>query len=247
MAALAVLALLVTLWSAERAMNRASATVIRGEAELLVNEVDTDIASAPWALTADDLDAVLAAHKSEGLRYIAIVDESGTVSAEAGDSTIPTATPSDWRLDIEGKRARLAARIPPPPHEVSGGRDDEHRHHFDRAPPDGMPGESHGGPPGPPPGENGLPPPFGGPGFPHDGRPLGDRPAGERPPGDRGHGRPPFVAIELELGVRREPPLRGDANGDRRRARAFGARGVRRRLAPERRAHPIVRTPSRSA
>jgi two-component system sensor histidine kinase HydH len=94
--------------------------------------------------TRDELQGLLASESEFGLRYLAVLDGRGNVSASAGSPVSPGGRPPlPGQLEMRGGRVRFVA---PPP-----------------APPAGP----HAGPPPPlaPPPPGGGPPPPGGPGF----------------------------------------------------------------------------------
>ncbi len=133
MATLGALALVVTVVLAERALANASNMLVRGEAEALAATVVYELRDK--ATPEAGLEEVLAAHRDEGLRYVA-VGERGGATYDAGERQIESATrPGDFKQ--VGSRARIVIPFPP--------------RHGD--PPFGAPGEGPFGPPhGPPPG-----------------------------------------------------------------------------------------------
>jgi two-component system sensor histidine kinase HydH len=210
MAALAAAALAATVLVAQRALENASLTVVRGEGETLVAALLADLGES-GAVDSARLERERVKYAAAGLRYVAVLDRDGVhARAEAGESTMAgraahAAMPG--QLSVAGHRVRLTASMQPPPRdehpppwkESDDGRpppssDDEHP----RLPPDDD--DDH---PPPPPDE------------PRAGRPpLGDRhgrkhfhpPGGGPPPFDdhhRGHPPGPHHALVIEF----EPPV----------------------------------------
>lgn len=113
MAALAIVALATTVIASQRALGEASEIVMRGESDLLLRSIVTDLAEETPPLANATLERTLEDHRHEGLRYVAVVDRNGTVLAEAGDATIRGAVPRPGEPRIEGHRARVAGPLFP--------------------------------------------------------------------------------------------------------------------------------------
>jgi len=133
MAALAVVALGTTVFVAQRALSSASDVIVRGEGDLLVHTVAADLAESGGPITQAFLDAELAAHDDEGLRYLAVLDRDARRPAlEAGVATVPGVPARPGESTVFGRRARATARaFPPrrpppepgaPPPSMGGGR-----------------------------------------------------------------------------------------------------------------------------
>jgi len=108
MAALAALALGVTVRIAQRALDNAGGVVIRGDADALVASLVVELSDAEWPVTSETLTRVLARHQAERLRYVALVDrQSHRVHVAAGAALIakPFALPGE--VARQGQRVRL--------------------------------------------------------------------------------------------------------------------------------------------
>lgn len=124
MAALAAAALTVTVVVARRAVSSASETIIRGEGQTLILEVEADLASLDLRGMegvatvidglAEELTRVLGARASEGLRYVALVQRDGRAIARAGVARIGAGKVEDGELTIQPGIARIVTRMPPP-------------------------------------------------------------------------------------------------------------------------------------
>lgn len=121
MAALAVLALAVTVILAQRALAEASDVVVRGEGDLLAQAVMTELASAGAPPTETSLGRVLAAHEADGLRYVGLLTRDGRPVLEAGKAEITEAELRPGHSTRSGKRVRLTGPLLPrrPPHSPS--------------------------------------------------------------------------------------------------------------------------------
>ncbi|NUP13258.1 MAG: HAMP domain-containing histidine kinase [Polyangiaceae bacterium] len=178
MAALAALALLVTIFVARGALLDASGVIVRGEGDALVSEIQIELAEA-GSLQEDALAAALERHRARGLRYIAVLGAAdGSLYAEAGAAVVPGRPSKLGDLDIGGGRVRLVAPAVPRAHEAPG-------------------------PPGPPPEMDDGPPPF----TDWNGPPGPPGPRGPRPPGPHVHRDgppiegPPLLVLEFETPV----------------------------------------------
>lgn len=114
MAALAVLSLGATVAVSERALSDASDVVIRGEGDLLLANLVSDLADEAEPASKTALEHVLGAHRAEGLRYVAIVDREGHPVAEAGQAKLAGAPMKMGVTTIEGRRARVSGLLFPP-------------------------------------------------------------------------------------------------------------------------------------
>lgn len=121
MAALAVLALAVTVVLAQRALAEASDVVVRGEGDLLAQAVMTELAEAGGPPTETSLARVLAAHEADGLRYVGLVGRDGRPLLEAGKTEIAEAELHPGHTTRAGKRVRMTGPLLPrrPPHAPS--------------------------------------------------------------------------------------------------------------------------------
>ncbi|MBX3232050.1 MAG: HAMP domain-containing histidine kinase [Labilithrix sp.] len=140
MAALAVVALGVTVATSRRALADASELVARGESDIVLAALASELtAEEVQPPNAETLRRLLAAHEAEGLRYVALVDREGRPVVEAGHATMPSGPARPGAATIEGRRVRALGIVPPPhppalPHELPP--IDAHR---DRSPIDGSP------------------------------------------------------------------------------------------------------------
>lgn len=116
MAALAVVSLGATVVTSQRALSDASNVVIRGEGDLLLAAVTSELAEESTPMTAGALARVLETHRDGGLRYLAIVDRDGAAIAEAGSSAIGRPVPRPGEPRIEGRRVAVTAPIGGPRH-----------------------------------------------------------------------------------------------------------------------------------
>ena len=73
------IALLATVWTTRGSVIEASDAVQRGQALAIEQAVRADLANLEGPPTSEDLAAILADHRDDGLRYIARVDKSGLV------------------------------------------------------------------------------------------------------------------------------------------------------------------------
>ncbi|HVJ92738.1 MAG TPA: hypothetical protein VM580_23215, partial [Labilithrix sp.] len=76
MATLAAVALGATVVASQRALSDASDVVIRGEGDLLLGALVSDLAEE-GPISSIVLERALDAHRAEGLRYVALVDREG--------------------------------------------------------------------------------------------------------------------------------------------------------------------------
>jgi two-component system sensor histidine kinase HydH len=105
--------LVATAWSTRRTVNDAYDAVVKGQALAVEQAVRADLADLGGPPGSGDLEAILAAHASEGLVYLAMFDGRGTVQASAGTSSgEPIGRPdrSPLRLERVGDRWRLQMR-----------------------------------------------------------------------------------------------------------------------------------------
>jgi two-component system sensor histidine kinase HydH len=116
MAALAAIALFVTVFIAQRALAHASDVVVRGEADALVSAVAADLADEGTPATSAILERELATHAAKGLRYVAVF-ERDRVIAEAGSAMIPDAKLRPGESSVVERRVRVAGMVPRGPRE----------------------------------------------------------------------------------------------------------------------------------
>ena len=95
-------ALIATVWSTHRGVTDASAMLERGQAGIVQDGVRMRLAELEEEPTSADLAAILTDMEAEGLRYLAAVDRSGSITAEAGE-------PAGARSAFTGPRARRSA------------------------------------------------------------------------------------------------------------------------------------------
>ena len=120
MAALSVVSLGATVVAAHSALDDASVMVVRGEGDVILGAVASDLASEEQPPTRAVLERVLEAHESEGLRYLGIVDREGRPMAEAGIATMAGKPIRPGQPAIDGGRARVLG-ILGPPHRIPHG------------------------------------------------------------------------------------------------------------------------------
>ncbi|MFO0741642.1 MAG: HAMP domain-containing sensor histidine kinase [Labilithrix sp.] len=114
MAALSVISLGATVIAAQRALGEASVMVVRGEGDVILGAVASDLATEEQPPTSAVMERVLKAHETDGLRYVAIVDREGRPIAEAGDATMAGKPLRPGAPAIEGRRARVLGMVGPP-------------------------------------------------------------------------------------------------------------------------------------
>ncbi len=114
MAALAAVALGATVVTSERALADASDVVIRGEGDLLLGALVSDLAEEPAPVSNEALERALEMHHVQGLRYVALVDREGRPLAEAGRAEMASTTQRPGESRIEGRRARVTGFLAPP-------------------------------------------------------------------------------------------------------------------------------------
>ena len=105
--------LVATAWSTRRAVNDAYDAVRDGHAFTVQQAVRADFADLGGPPTADQLAAILAEHKNEGLVYLAMLDGRGTVQAAAGTPVVERPGRADRtgiRIEHVGDRVRLEMR-----------------------------------------------------------------------------------------------------------------------------------------
>jgi two-component system sensor histidine kinase HydH len=118
MAVLAVLALGATVLVAQRALSDARDVVVRGESDVVMNAIATDLANEAMPPAKSALERELSAHEAEGLRYVAVVDREGRASAEAGAAQMGDVPVRPGRASVADRRVRaigplVPARRPP--------------------------------------------------------------------------------------------------------------------------------------
>ncbi len=118
-----------------RAVVEASATIARGQADLLQDEIRTTLGRG--LPTQAEVDELVLANADDELTYLAIVDASGTILVEAGHRVgpAPVVRPSDGRGGVvalvrvgdrmratyrRGRRARPPERAGAPPSPLAG-------------------------------------------------------------------------------------------------------------------------------
>lgn len=114
MAVLAVLALGATVFVAHRALAEASDIVVRGEADVLMSTVTTELADEGGVPTTDAVQRELEAHAGAGLRYVALLDREGRAVVEAGDAEMRDVRPRPGRSEVSGRRVRVVGPLFPP-------------------------------------------------------------------------------------------------------------------------------------
>lgn len=114
MAALAVISLGATVVAAQRALRDASVMVVRGEGDVLLAAVASDLSTEEQPPTPATLDRVLKAHDADGLRYVALVGREGEPVVEAGQAMMAGLRVRPGAPAIEGRRARVLGLIGPP-------------------------------------------------------------------------------------------------------------------------------------
>jgi two-component system sensor histidine kinase HydH len=108
MAALAALALGVTVRVAKHALDNAGDVVIRGDADALVAGLIVDLSDAEWPVTSETLTRVMARHQAQRLRYVALVDrQSHQVRVAGGNALITKAFDLPGEVVRQGQRVRL--------------------------------------------------------------------------------------------------------------------------------------------
>lgn len=114
MAALAVVSLGATVVAAQRALGEASEMVVRGEGDVLLGAVASDLASEEQPPTPATMSRVLQAHEADGLRYVALVERDGRPVVEAGQATMADRAIRPGAPAIEGGRVRVLGLMGPP-------------------------------------------------------------------------------------------------------------------------------------
>jgi two-component system sensor histidine kinase HydH len=110
MALLSVLALGATVIASAHALHDASTMVVRGEGDVVLASVASDLANEPDPFTPEALNRVLAAHAPDGLRYVAVVDREHTIVG-AGTATMTGAPVRPGQPAIEGRRVRAVGPL----------------------------------------------------------------------------------------------------------------------------------------
>jgi two-component system sensor histidine kinase HydH len=112
MAALAAIALGVTLFVAQRALTQASDIVVRGEADALIASVVADLAQQGGAPPTTELfQQEIETYKDRGLRYVAVLERDHKI--EAGTATMPDVHLHPGESSTLGSRVRAAGLLPP--------------------------------------------------------------------------------------------------------------------------------------
>jgi two-component system sensor histidine kinase HydH len=106
MAALAAIALGVTVRVAQHALDNAGDVVVRGDADALVAGLVVELSEAEWPVTSETLTRLVARHQAQRLRYIALVDrQSHEARVAAGAALIAK------RFELPGEVARQGQRV----------------------------------------------------------------------------------------------------------------------------------------
>jgi len=113
MALLAALALVATVFVAQRTLNDASDVVVRGEADSLVAAVVTNLGDSETPPTATDLARELSEQGSKGLRYVALVGREGRATVEVGEARLSGRPSLPGAPVIADGRARVVAPLMP--------------------------------------------------------------------------------------------------------------------------------------
>lgn len=120
MALLAALALVATVFVAQRTLTEASDVVVRGEADSLAGTVLAALADSESPPTQADLARELAEQKAKGLRYIALLGRDGKPTLEAGEARLAGKPMAPGTPVIADDRARVVAPIMPRHHQRFG-------------------------------------------------------------------------------------------------------------------------------
>lgn len=136
MAVIAVVALALTVLLAQRALGEASDVVVRGEGDLLMSTVATELVEG-GPPTEAALAKALEAHREEGLRYLALVGRDHRPTMEAGTPSMTDAEIHPGVTTRRGQRVRISGPLFPRRPPASLPRDPS------------MPRGVHGGPPMP--------------------------------------------------------------------------------------------------
>jgi len=114
MAVLAVLALGATVFIAQLALSDARDVVVRGEGDVLLSAVASELVEEGGPPSAATLERSLAAHQAQGMRYVGVVDREGHAIAEAGSAEMHGPLPRPGQSNVLGKRMRVAGPLMPP-------------------------------------------------------------------------------------------------------------------------------------
>ena len=131
---LLAIVLVFSSWSNYRNAVAAAGTVTRGQSELLESALRPLIPQpANDSLATENLASFVTAHENAGVKYVALIEPDGRVSASAGSPEIPTAlppqdsapSPGQYTVDV-GDRVRVYFVRPrpfgPPPDGLRGER-----------------------------------------------------------------------------------------------------------------------------
>jgi two-component system sensor histidine kinase HydH len=114
MAAVAVVSLGTTVFIAQRALSDASDVIVRGEGDLLLQTITSDLLQDGSPVTPSLLEQERKAHEAEGLRYLALVDRDGVrVVAESGTAELRDAVLRPGQSKVKEKRVRVAGVMIP--------------------------------------------------------------------------------------------------------------------------------------
>ena len=134
---LLAIVLVFSSWSNYRNAVAAADTVTRGQSELLESALRPLIPQpANDSLATENLASFVTAHENAGVKYVALIEPDGRVSASAGSPEVPTVlppqdsapSPGQYTVDV-GDRVRVYFVRPrpfgPPPDGMRGNRFDE--------------------------------------------------------------------------------------------------------------------------
>lgn len=115
MAVLAVVSLGATVFVAQRALSDATEILVRGEGDLLMSAVTSDLLEdGPAPPGPAQLEHVFAQRSASGLRYIGLLQRDGHAIAEAGTAEIRSVVPRPGQSTVVGHRVRVSAPLGPP-------------------------------------------------------------------------------------------------------------------------------------
>src|SRR5881392_3355641 len=115
-ALLAAAALAVTVVVMSRGVDAASQTLSRGEGEALLAAIRAELAEMRGPPSSADLAEVVARHRAEGLRYVAVVQRDRGVEGEAGERAMGDPRGAHaGELVVTRDRVRIAQPLLGPP------------------------------------------------------------------------------------------------------------------------------------
>jgi two-component system sensor histidine kinase HydH len=107
MAGLSAVALAITVWFTQQALGNAADVLIRGDGDILVTSIVTDLSESRWPVDFESLRMLLAKNQTRGLRYVALVDRTNhRVFAEAGTATVTKPFELPGEVVRQGRRVR---------------------------------------------------------------------------------------------------------------------------------------------